>query len=225
VLELVSPTLYDQGMVRTRSTSDSLVALTRDLAADAAGLSRRQAQYWATTGVAEPTIVQQVSPRKVVRLYAFEELMALLVAAELKRRGASLQKIRKIVHHLRTRGYQQPLTQLVFATIDREIYFQHSDGTWEYADNPSQIVMWEVLALEPLRARIRQAAARREDSVGRIERRRGTLGGKAVVAGTRIPVATIQQYLDRGRSTEQIVAALPGLETEDVESIRQSTSA
>ena len=41
----------------------------------------------------------------------------------------SLQTIRRVVRHLRARGYNEPLRKLRFATVGREIYFQHLDGT------------------------------------------------------------------------------------------------
>jgi hypothetical protein len=51
-----------------------------------------------------------------------------------------LQTIRRVVRHLRSRGYNEPLRELRFATVDREIYFQHPDGTWEGDLRPDQII-------------------------------------------------------------------------------------
>jgi uncharacterized protein (DUF433 family) len=42
------------------------------------------------------------------------------------------------------------------------------------------------------------------------------MGGKPCIKGTRIPVDLILRYLGDGQSSEQIVAALPGLTVEDV---------
>ncbi len=48
----------------------------------------------------------------------------------------SLQRIRRLVRHLRSRDYAAPLRELTFATVGREIYFQHPDGSWEGDRDP-----------------------------------------------------------------------------------------
>jgi uncharacterized protein (DUF433 family) len=192
-------------------------------AAKASSITRltvRQLDYWARTGLVEPFIDRRLTPGRRVRLYGFVDLLALMVAAELKDRRVSLQHIRAIVGHLQARGYDQPLTQVVFATQGREVYFQHDDGTWEGGLTPDQLVLSEVLNLEPLRRRIADGLRRDEADVGRVERRRGALGSKPVLAGTRVPVETVRRYLAAGRTAEQIVESFPVLTVADVEAIQ-----
>jgi uncharacterized protein (DUF433 family) len=200
---------------------DQLIAFTRGRAAEVAGLSVRQVMHWDWTLVAQPSITRRVSQGKVVRLYAFPELMSLLVAAELRKSGIPLAHVRQVVAHLNARGYASPLTQLVFATVGKEIYFQHEDGTWESRVRPDQVVIRQVLKLDRIRSRIRQANTRDEAAVGHVERRRGTLGGKPVIAGTRIPVATVERYLTDGCTPAEIVTYFPVLRVEDVEAVRR----
>lgn len=200
------------------------LAVTRAVAARVAGLTERQVDYWAGTGLVEPAVDSRLSPGRRVRLYSFIDLLALLVAAELKNRKVSLQHIRKIVAHLRSRGYTSPLTQLTFATVGRDVYFMHEDGTWEGGLQPDQVVIHEVLNLSLLRRRI--AAGTRRDAAlsGKVERRRGTLGSKPVLAGTRVPVDTVKRYLEAGRSVEQILESFPALTAEDVEAVRRGAA-
>ena len=67
-----------------------------------------------------------------MRLYGYQDLLALLVVSALRTEwDMSLQTIRRVVRHLRSRGYNEPLRELRFATGGREIYFQHPDGTLE----------------------------------------------------------------------------------------------
>lgn len=197
---------------------------SRDRAAGIAGLSTRQVDYWSSTGVVRPTVDTRLTPSRPIRLYAFTELMSLMVAAELRNRKVSLQHIRVIVNHLRQVGYESPLTELRFATVKGQVYFQHSDGEWEGGIRPNQVVIHEVLALEPLRARVSQARQRNPGDVGRIERRRGTMGYKPVFAGTRVPVATVQRYIAAGKATEEIIESFPALEPGDVDAARQLAS-
>jgi len=46
------------------------------------------------------------------------------------------------------------------------------------------------------------------------------MGSKPIFAGTRIPVETVQRYLDAGCDTETILAEYPSLTVADVEAAR-----
>lgn len=114
--------------------------MTRDKVISLAGLSPRQVDYWASSGLIGPSVDRRLSPGRRVRLYEFQDVLELLIAAELRRKKISVQHIRQIVDHLRSRGYDRPLTQLSFAVLNREVYFKHDDGTWEGGLEPDQIV-------------------------------------------------------------------------------------
>lgn len=206
---------------------DARVAMTLARAASFAGVSERQLRYWHENGLLSPGVYEELSARKHVRLYNFQELLELLVIAALKDEGFSTYVIRKVVEHLRSRGYEHPLTELRFAVDGDEVYFQHPDGSWEGHKAPDQVVLHQVLNLEQLRARIRDAvtADRAEDLAGRIEKRRGVVGSKPVFAGTRTPVEAVQAYLERGYGTESILEAFPHLSEADVEAAREHLTA
>jgi hypothetical protein len=68
------------------------------------------------------------------------------------------------------------LTELRFAVQDRNLYFQHPDGTWEGGQRPGQMVLAEVIMLEEVRADLRRAAAERSGEPGRVVRRRRVHG-------------------------------------------------
>jgi DNA-binding transcriptional MerR regulator len=187
-----------------------------------AGVSMRRLRYWEEAGLAVPSIKRRLSEHNTVRLYSYQDLLNLLVVSALRtERNMSLQKIRRVVTHLRSRGYQAPLRELKFATVGREIYFQHPDGKWEGDLRPDQIVIVEVILLDPLRLRIDRAAARPAQDAGRVEKRRGVHASAPVFAGTRIRVATVQRYLRQGYRTEAILEALPDLSVADVEEARR----
>ena len=94
------------------------------------------------SGLVVPSIKRRLSEHNTVRLRSYQDLLALLVVSALRtERDMSLQKIRRIVKHLRSRGYQAPLRELKFATVGREIEFQHPDGTWEGDLRPDQVVI------------------------------------------------------------------------------------
>jgi DNA-binding transcriptional MerR regulator len=191
-----------------------------------AGVSMRRLRYWEEVGLVVPSIKRRLSEHNTVRLYSYQDLLALLVVSALRtERDMSLQKIRRVVTHLRSRGYRAPLRELKFATVGREIYFQHPDGRWEGDLQPDQIVIVEVIFLDPLRLRIEKAASRPAEDAGHVETRRGVHASTPVFAGTRIRVVTVQRYLKQGYQTGAILEAFPDLSVEDVDEARRQLAA
>lgn len=208
------------------SATEELLAVPDTRAASLARISKKRLKYWEETRLARPSIKRQISPRNTVRLYSFQDLLSLLVVSELRtERDMSLQHIRRVVSHLQSRGYEAPLRELRFATVGRHIYFQHPDGAWEGDIRPDQIILGKTIHLDPLRARIDNATRRHARDAGQVVRRRGVQGSKPIFAGTRIPVATVQRYLDAGYEHEAIIEEYPSLTTADIETARRLAEA
>ena len=69
----------------------------------AAGITYRQLDYWARTGLVEPS-VRAAQGSGSARLYSFRDILVLKVVKRLLDTGISLQQIRVAVTHLRSRG-------------------------------------------------------------------------------------------------------------------------
>jgi len=69
----------------------------------AAGISYRQLDYWARTGLVEPG-VRTAAGSGSQRLYGFRDILVLKIVKRLLDTGVSLQNIRTAVEHLRARG-------------------------------------------------------------------------------------------------------------------------
>lgn len=204
----------------TSDTSEAF-AVPAKRAAAIAKISMRQLDYWAETRLVEPSIRRRLSERNHVRLYTFRDMLELLVVAQLVNRGVTLQHVRRVVAQLRDRGYDAPLRELHYATAGDELYFRLPDGSWEGGRRPRQQVIEQVIKLAPLTQRIKTGARKRPPSdVGRVERRRGSLGSKPVFAGTRIPVMTVQRFLARGANPKEVLEAFPDLYLADIEVAR-----
>lgn len=67
------------------------------------GISYRQLDYWATTGLVEPSI-RDAEGSGSQRLYSFEDIVTLKVIKSLLDTGVSLQRIRKAIEYVRDRG-------------------------------------------------------------------------------------------------------------------------
>jgi DNA-binding transcriptional MerR regulator len=96
-----------QGLLFT----DDLGALDEEVgyrgpaACRAAGITYRQLDYWARTGLVEPS-VRGASGSGSQRLYGFRDILVLKVVKRLLVTGVSLQQIRVAVQALRERGVE-----------------------------------------------------------------------------------------------------------------------
>ena len=199
-------------------SDETLVVFTEAKVRALAGISQRQLRYWAQD-LAVPVIERQVTARRGVRLYDFDGVLTVMILAELKHRGKSLQYLRQVAKLIEHERLQ--FSELRFATSGSRVHFQRPTGEWQDAER-LQTIDAEVVPLEPLRERVQRSMRRDPAAVGQTEKRRGAMGSKELVAGTRVPVATIRRYLDRGVDVAEVLEAFPVLEREDVEAVRAS---
>jgi DNA-binding transcriptional MerR regulator len=89
-------------------------------ACTAAGISYRQLDYWARTGLVEPT-VRTAGGSGTQRLYSFRDILLLKVIKRLLDAGVSLQQIRAAVQHLRERGTED-LTRVTLMSDGASVY-------------------------------------------------------------------------------------------------------
>ena len=192
-------------------------------AAEIAGISPQRLWYWEKTALITPTVRRDISPRNIIRLYSLDRLTELVVAAEIvDRPEVSLQHLRAILRRLRSIGYDTPLRELVFAIEGKEVFFQHQDGTWEGSRRQGQLVEIKlVVNLERVRQTVQRGLRRPASDIGRTERRRAVHGSKELIAGTRVPVAAVESYIEDGRSDDEVLAAFPSLDPLDVASVRE----
>ena len=83
--------------------SDAEIGYRGQTACTAAGITYRQLDYWARTGLVEPS-VRAAHGSGSQRLYGFRDILVLKVVKRLLDTGISLQQIRAAVRHLRDRG-------------------------------------------------------------------------------------------------------------------------
>ncbi|WP_369047135.1 MerR family transcriptional regulator [Sinomonas sp. P10A9] len=89
-------------------------------ACKAAGITYRQLDYWARTGLVEPT-VRGAAGSGSQRLYGFRDILVLKVVKRLLDTGVSLQQIRSAVGHLRERGVED-LAQITLMSDGASVY-------------------------------------------------------------------------------------------------------
>ena len=89
-------------------------------ACNAAGITYRQLDYWARTGLVEPS-VRGATGSGTQRLYSFRDILLLKVIKRLLDAGVSLQQIRTAVNHLRERGTDD-LTRVTLMSDGASVY-------------------------------------------------------------------------------------------------------
>jgi DNA-binding transcriptional MerR regulator len=105
---------YDLGLLFTDGMPelDDSAGYRGVIAARAAGITYRQLDYWARTGLVEPTI-RGAAGSGSQRLYGFRDILVLKLVKRLLDTGISLQQIRTAVEQLRNWG----ITDLAQTTL------------------------------------------------------------------------------------------------------------
>jgi DNA-binding transcriptional MerR regulator len=105
---------------------DELAPLAEDVgyrgptACAAAGITYRQLDYWARTGLVEPS-VRAAAGSGSQRLYGFRDILVLRVVKRLLDTGISLQQIRAAVDYLRQHGAAD-LAQITLMSDGASVY-------------------------------------------------------------------------------------------------------
>lgn len=192
-------------------------AFTADRVRRLTGLSARQIQYWDELGFIRPSLTKRHG-RGRRRVYSFRDLVALKVAADL-RKSVSLQLIRGVNDHLRRLDYRDPLAELSFVVRGGQLYFKESDQ-WQESRQLGQVVASYLVPVGEIAAGLQKQIEidrKRSRRPGVIETRRGVLGSKPVLAGTRITVQAIKNLLRDGASVREIRELYPDLVRADIE--------
>ncbi|WP_418955892.1 MerR family transcriptional regulator [Streptomyces tritici] len=110
-------------------TSTDSIGYRGPTACAAAGITYRQLDYWARTGLVEPS-VRPAYGSGTQRLYSFRDVVVLKIVKRFLDTGVALQNIRAAVQHLRARGFR-----------DLERMTLMSDGATVYeCSSPDEVV-------------------------------------------------------------------------------------
>lgn len=202
----------------TNDTPDNVVmAFTEEQAARLTGLSVQQLRHWARSAFFSPEFMDE-SVSTFNRVYSFSDLISLQVLKVLRiDMGCSLQHLREVKAKLAHLG-DELWSRTTLYVLNRRVVFR--DDEFDELREPvsGQIVL--ELPLKVVKTKMRQAVddmnRRNSDDIGHIERKRNVSHNAAVIAGTRIPVASVRRLAEDGFSVERILAEYPSLTAVDV---------
>ena len=122
LLPMAPPPRGEQGVLFKDPVSivDENLGYRGSVARKAAGISYRQLDYWARTGLVVPEI-RGASGSGSQRLYSFRDILLLRVVKRFLDVGISLQQIRIAIDHLRARGVED-LTELTLVSDGFSVY-------------------------------------------------------------------------------------------------------
>lgn len=103
-----------------RPVLDSDIGYRGPTACRAAGITYRQLDYWARTGLVSPS-VRAATGSGTQRLYSFQDILVLKIVKRLLDTGVSLQQIRAAVGHLRERGVED-MAQITLMSDGASVY-------------------------------------------------------------------------------------------------------
>lgn len=95
-------------------------------ACKAVGITYRQLDYWARTGLVAPS-VRQATGSGTIRLYSFQDVLELKIVKRLLDTGVSLQNIRTAIEHLRDQGIED-LSAITLMSDGASIYECRTDN-------------------------------------------------------------------------------------------------
>jgi uncharacterized protein (DUF433 family) len=204
------------------SNIDSIVgAFTEEQVERLTGLTKAQLRYWDRTGFFAPQYGAENRRSPYSRIYSFKDVVGLRTLGVLRNEHhVPLQHLRKVAEKL-CHLASDLWTRTILWVLDKKVIVQEP-GT----GRPQEAVTGQYVLDIPLKVivsdmkRNAETLRQREPTqIGRIEKRRHVVRNAAVVAGTRIPIATILRFVEDGHSPAAIVKEYPTLTEADIEAV------
>ena len=200
----------------TSNASAVIAAFNEDQVQRLTHLSRRQLRYWDDTGFFAPAFAEpDGAPR---RLYSFKDVVGLrTIQVLLTKHRVTLQHLRRVAERL------SHMAVNLWSGVKLYVHARKVVIVEPETQLPREVLSGQYvmsLALSDVIVETRKAVAelkrRPANTRGKLEQHRGVVGGRLVVAGTRVPVRAIQEFAEAGYSVPQIIAEYPDLKPSDV---------
>lgn len=197
--------------------SNSIAAFSEDQASALTQLSINRLRYWAKTNFFAPSYVGD-SNGPYNKFYSFKDIVALRTLEMLRvRNRVPLQHLRKVAEKL-SHLKDDLWTKTKLRVWKQKVVFDEPES-WRAREILSGQFVEEYKLIEIISETgdaIALMKSRDNDEIGKIVSVRGIQRGAPIIAGTRIPVASIKRLREDGYSPKQIIAEYPRLTEQDV---------
>lgn len=134
-------------------------AFSSQSAAHLAGISYRQLDHWARSGLLPPSLSPAEPGIGRRRRYSFLDVVALCTVAELRRAGVSLQALRRVVAELRRLGAGVALAEARLVVDGDDVLLADGDTALSILRKPGQGVLRMFVDLGDVVRQLHEAVA------------------------------------------------------------------
>ena len=182
------------------------------------GLTSRQLAYWEKVGFFKPTFTKAGAGSKPIKVYTFQDVLGLrVIAVLLDEHKVSLQKLRRTAAELADHD-SAPWSNLALTVCKGEVTIIDRRAARGVSLPSGQYVLVPIIdQIRYVRRAIADLSKRQSSQIGMTETHRNVAHNMRVFAGTRIPVRTIEKFLEAGYNVDAILREYPSLERRDVE--------
>jgi uncharacterized protein (DUF433 family) len=199
--------------------SSVVSAFTEEQVERLTGVSQRQLRYWASNDFYAPSIKMDDADFGGLRLYSFRDLVCLKVLNALRNDAKiSFPEIRATKERLKHLGEDMWIKTTLYILGKRVVFDNPETGEKEEARSGQGVLQVPLRVVAgQMAAAVEAMKSRQEGTSGKIEQKRGVAQNQPVVAGTRIPVRSIQAFSKAGYSVAEINRQYPTLTKEDID--------
>lgn len=196
--------------------SNIIGAFSEEQASRLSGVSINQLRRWDRDKLFRPSF-SDLQHVPYGRVYSFRDLVQLRVLNDLRNnKGVSLGHLHEVSKRLAHLGEERWIATTLYVLGKRVVY-----------DDPRTNLRQEIVSGQrvfkiPLRVVIKSTRRAvlemnsRRGKLGQVEKARFIAQNEPVVAGTRIPVATLNDYVRAGYPAAEIIREFPVLEEADI---------
>ena len=194
-----------------------IAAFTRDQAARLTGVSQRQLRLWDAKGFFAPSL--KLEGGALASLYSFRDLLCLKVIHAIRNEAkipfAELLKTKQRLAHLGDDLWARTTLYI----LGKRVVFDDPDtgGRQEASSGQGVLQIPLRVVTGTMEDAVRAMRERKSDLIGTIDRKRSVAQNQPVIAGTRIPVRSLQAFAKAGYSVAQINAQYPDITERDIE--------
>lgn len=205
------------------NVTNVFTAFSVEHAARVTGLSKSRLSRWDKLGFFSPENADDDDRgNPFSRVYSFTDLVGLRVLAVLTDdHGISIKELKATAFELEKRS-SRPWAEISLAVVKKKVVFDLDkipcDRHGQYI---GKFVPLNTIASEVAK-RAEDLRNRKKELLGTTERHRFIAHNAVVLAGTRIPVAAVESFIDAGYSDKDILAEYPTLTKIDMQFVRSN---
>lgn len=200
------------------SEPNVIAAFTEDQAERLTGVSKSQLRYWDRTGFLRPAFASENRRDAYSRIYSFRDIATLRVLNVLRNQNSvPLQHLRKVAGELEQMPDATWLSTQMFVLNKRVIFVDPDTDQYREIVSKQYVIGIPLrIVMEQTQADVKALLTRDPAQEGQIARARHISANAWVIAGTRVPVASIKRLAEDGYTPEQIMREYPRLTAADI---------